>query len=109
MFGKRTQRGYTCALDLAPGIHVVCMRLRSADGKFDQTRTERLNVARRRWRTSEFWLISRVCRWSRANSLPRGYGVRRAGSVRRRRGLLAVKTAAPRDPNMPAPDREFPL
>lgn len=109
MFGERTQRGSTRALDLAPGIPVVRMRLRSADGKFDQTRTERLNLARRLWRTSESWPISRICRWSRANSLPRGHGVRRAGSLRRRRSLLGVTTAAPHDPNIPAPDREFPL
>jgi hypothetical protein len=45
MFGKRSERGYTQTLDLSPGVHVVRVRVRSAADKFDQTRTERFELA----------------------------------------------------------------
>ena len=44
MFGKRAERGYTQSIDLAPGVRVVRVRLRSADDKFDQTRIERFEL-----------------------------------------------------------------
>jgi hypothetical protein len=44
MFGKRSERAYTRTLDLAPGVRVVRVRMRSNDGKFDQARTERLEI-----------------------------------------------------------------
>jgi hypothetical protein len=44
MFGKRAERGYTQSIDLAPGVRVVRVRLRSADDKFDQTRVERFEL-----------------------------------------------------------------
>lgn len=45
MFGKRAERGFTRTLDLAPGVRVVRVRLRSASDKFDQTRVERFDLA----------------------------------------------------------------
>lgn len=44
MFGKRSERGFTHTLDLAPGVHVVRVRLQSANDKFDQTRVERFDL-----------------------------------------------------------------
>ncbi len=44
MFGKRSERGFTHTLDLAPGVRVVRVRVQSADDKFDQTRVERFDL-----------------------------------------------------------------
>lgn len=44
MFGKRAERGFTQTIDLAPGVRVVRVRLRSAADKFDQTRVERFEL-----------------------------------------------------------------
>jgi hypothetical protein len=44
MFGKRAERGFTRTLDLAPGVRVVNVRLKSAEDRFDQTRTERFEL-----------------------------------------------------------------
>lgn len=44
VFGKRAERGYTRTLDLAPGVHLVRVRVRSAADKFDQTRVERFDL-----------------------------------------------------------------
>jgi hypothetical protein len=43
-FGKRAERGYTKTLDLPPGVHVVRVRVRSTEDKFDQTRVERFDM-----------------------------------------------------------------
>ncbi len=43
-FGKRSERGYTKTLDLSPGVHVVRVRVSSADDQFDQTRVERFDL-----------------------------------------------------------------
>lgn len=45
MFGKRPERGFTRSLDLAPGVRVVNVRLKSTEDRFDQTRTERFDLA----------------------------------------------------------------
>lgn len=45
VFGKRAQRGFTQTLDLAPGVRVVRVRVKSAADKFDQTRVERFDLA----------------------------------------------------------------
>lgn len=45
MFGKRAERGFTSTIDLAPGVRVVRVRVRSAADKFDQTRVERFDLA----------------------------------------------------------------
>jgi len=44
MFGKRDVRSFTRSLDLAPGVRVVNVRLKSAEDRFDQTRTERFDL-----------------------------------------------------------------
>ena len=44
LIGKRAERGFTRTLDVAPGVHVVRVRVRSADSKFDQTRVERFDL-----------------------------------------------------------------
>src|SRR5690242_19754426 len=44
MFGKREQRSFTRSLDLSPGVRVVNVRLKSAQDKYDQTRTERFEL-----------------------------------------------------------------
>jgi hypothetical protein len=44
MFGKRPERGFTRSLDLTPGVRVVNVRLKSAEDRFDQTRTERFDL-----------------------------------------------------------------
>jgi hypothetical protein len=44
VFGKRAERGFTKTLDVPPGVHVVRVRVQSADDKFDQTRTERFDL-----------------------------------------------------------------
>jgi hypothetical protein len=44
MFGKRAARGFTHTLDLAPGVHVVRVRLQAPDDEFDQTRVERFEL-----------------------------------------------------------------
>ena len=44
VFGKRSERGYTRTLDLTPGVHLVRVRVLSADDKFDQTRVERFDL-----------------------------------------------------------------
>jgi hypothetical protein len=44
MFGKRDVRSFTRSLDLAPGVRVVNVRLKSAEDRFDQTRTERFEL-----------------------------------------------------------------
>ena len=43
--GRRAERGFTRSLDLAPGVRVVQVRMQSATDKFDQTRTERFELA----------------------------------------------------------------
>jgi hypothetical protein len=45
MFGKRAERGFTQTIDLAPGVRVVRVRMKSAAEKFDQTRVERFDLA----------------------------------------------------------------
>lgn len=44
VFGKRSERGYTRTLDLAPGAHLVRVRVLSQEEKFDQTRVERFDL-----------------------------------------------------------------
>jgi hypothetical protein len=44
MFGRRSERGFTHTLDLAPGVRVVRVRLQSPNDKFDQTRIERFDL-----------------------------------------------------------------
>jgi hypothetical protein len=44
MFGKRAERGFTRTLDLAPGVHVVRVRLQSPEDRFDHTRVERFDL-----------------------------------------------------------------
>ena len=44
MFGKREERSFTRSLDLTPGVRVVNVRLKSAQDKYDQTRTERFEL-----------------------------------------------------------------
>lgn len=44
VFGKRSERGYTKTLDLAPGAHIVRVRVLSPSDKFDQTRVERFDL-----------------------------------------------------------------
>jgi hypothetical protein len=44
VFGRRAERGYTKTLDLAPGVHIVRVRVQSAEDKFDQTRVERFDL-----------------------------------------------------------------
>ena len=44
VFGKRSERGYTKTLDLAPGVRLVKVRVRSIEDKFDQTRIERFDL-----------------------------------------------------------------
>ncbi|MBY0494416.1 MAG: hypothetical protein K2Y23_09375 [Cyanobacteria bacterium] len=44
VFGKRGERGYTKTLDLTPGVHLVRIRVLSANDKFDQTRVERFDL-----------------------------------------------------------------
>ena len=41
VIGKRAERGFTKTLDVAPGVHLVRVRVRSAADKFDQSRVER--------------------------------------------------------------------
>lgn len=45
MFGKRAERGFTQTLDLAPGVRVVRVHMKSVADKFDQTRVERFELA----------------------------------------------------------------
>ena len=45
VFGKRSERGYTKTLDLAPGAHIVRIRVLSPEDKFDQARVERFDLA----------------------------------------------------------------
>ncbi len=42
--GKRAERGFTRTLDVAPGVRIVRVRVRSAEDKFDQTRVERFDL-----------------------------------------------------------------
>ena len=42
--GKRSERGFTRTLDVAPGVRIVRVRVRSAEDKFDQTRVERFDL-----------------------------------------------------------------
>ena len=42
--GKRSERGFTRTLDVAPGVSIVRVRVRSAEDKFDQTRVERFDL-----------------------------------------------------------------
>ena len=42
--GKRSERGFTRTLDVAPGVRLVRVRVRSAEDKFDQTRVERFDL-----------------------------------------------------------------
>lgn len=44
VIGKRAERGFTRTLDVAPGVHLVRVRVRSAADKFDQTRVERFEL-----------------------------------------------------------------
>jgi hypothetical protein len=44
VIGKRAERGFTRTLDVAPGVHLVRVRVRSTDDKFDQTRVERFEL-----------------------------------------------------------------
>ena len=44
MVGKRAERGFTRTLDVAPGVRIVRVRVRSAEDKFDQTRVERFDL-----------------------------------------------------------------
>ena len=44
VFGKRSERGYTKTLELAPGVRLVKVRVRSIADKFDQTRVERFDL-----------------------------------------------------------------
>ena len=44
VIGKRAERGFTRTLDVTPGAHVVRVRVRSAEDKFDQTRVERFDL-----------------------------------------------------------------
>ena len=44
VFGKRSERGYTKTLELTPGVHLVRVRVLSANDKFDQTRVERFDL-----------------------------------------------------------------
>jgi len=44
VIGKRAERGYTRTLDIAPGVRIVRVRVRSAADKFDQTRVERFDL-----------------------------------------------------------------
>lgn len=44
VFGKRSERGYTKTLDMTPGVHLVRVRMLSANDKFDQTRVERFEL-----------------------------------------------------------------
>jgi hypothetical protein len=42
--GKRAERGFTRTLDVAPGVRLVRVRIRSVEDKFDQTRVERFDL-----------------------------------------------------------------
>jgi hypothetical protein len=44
VIGKRAERGFTRTFDVAPGVHLVRVRVRSAADKFDQTRVERFEL-----------------------------------------------------------------
>lgn len=44
VIGRRAERGFTRTLDVAPGIRIVRVRVRSAADKFDQTRVERFDL-----------------------------------------------------------------
>jgi hypothetical protein len=44
VFGKRAARGFTRTLDLAPGVRVVSVRVRSTSDRFDQARVERFDL-----------------------------------------------------------------
>jgi hypothetical protein len=44
VFGERAERGYTRTLNLAPGVRLVGVRVRSAGDRFDQTRVERFEL-----------------------------------------------------------------
>ena len=42
--GKRGERGFTRTVDVAPGVRLVRVRVRSAEDKIDQTRVERFDL-----------------------------------------------------------------
>ena len=44
VIGKRAERGFTRTLEVAPGVRIVRVRVRSAADKFDQTRVERFDL-----------------------------------------------------------------
>ena len=44
VIGKRAERGFTRTLDVAPGVHLVRVRVRSVADNFDQTRVERFDL-----------------------------------------------------------------
>lgn len=44
VIGKRAERGFTRTLEVAPGVRIVRVRVRSAAEKFDQTRVERFDL-----------------------------------------------------------------
>lgn len=44
VIGKRAERGFTRTIEVAPGVRIVRVRVRSAADKFDQTRVERFDL-----------------------------------------------------------------
>jgi hypothetical protein len=44
VIGKRAARGFTRTIEVAPGVRIVRVRVRSAEDKFDQTRVERFDL-----------------------------------------------------------------
>jgi hypothetical protein len=44
VIGKRAERGFTRTIEVAPGVRIVRVRVRSAEDKFDQTRVERFDL-----------------------------------------------------------------